>query len=145
MLSGPLTATLTIQRDGDQLHVRGLLSGTAAETCSRCGTSFERSFESELMVIADGPPEPGTMADGIEDDDFIVHDGRDLDLGETIRQLVLLSGPMAPICREDCRGLCPHCGADRNRTTCTCRPEAPDPRWQALDDVLRKSKPAKGD
>jgi uncharacterized protein len=40
--------------------------------------------------------------------------------------------PMKPLCREDCRGLCPTCGEDLNVTACGCAAEAADPRWEAL-------------
>ncbi len=59
-----------------------------------------------------------------------------LDLEPLARDAVMLELPLAPLCGEDCRGLCPVCGADRNRGDCNCQPEASDPRWAALD-VLR--------
>jgi uncharacterized protein len=46
------------------------------------------------------------------------HDGRKLELSEAAREALLLEVPMAPRCREDCRGLCPVCGADRNVEPC---------------------------
>ena len=58
-----------------------------------------------------------------------------IDLGLLVRDAIVLELPMAPLCREDCRGLCPQCGADRNEGDCAC--VAPkDPRWANLD-VLR--------
>ncbi len=61
--------------------------------------------------------------------------GDEVDLEPLVRDAVLLELPPAPLCRPDCLGLCPFCGANRNEETCGC--EAPrDPRWGALD-VLR--------
>jgi uncharacterized protein len=58
-----------------------------------------------------------------------------IDLGPLVRDAIVLELPAAPLCREDCRGLCPQCGADRNESECGC--VAPrDPRWANLD-VLR--------
>jgi DUF177 domain-containing protein len=57
-----------------------------------------------------------------------------LDLSELVRDAVLLDLPLAPLCREGCRGLCPVCGADRNETSCDCR-EPVDPRWATLDGL----------
>jgi uncharacterized protein len=48
------------------------------------------------------------------------HDGRTLDLGEGVRETLLVELPMAPHCREDCKGLCPHCGANLNNGPCAC-------------------------
>jgi len=61
--------------------------------------------------------------------------GDEVDLEPLVRDAVLLELPQAPLCRSECRGLCPNCGANRNEESCGC--EAPtDPRWAALD-VLR--------
>jgi uncharacterized protein len=75
------------------------------------------------------------VADPDDDDDAYPIAEGDLDLGPLVREAVVLELPLAPLCREDCRGLCPHCGADRNEGECGC--VAPgDPRWANLD-VLR--------
>jgi uncharacterized protein len=58
-----------------------------------------------------------------------------IDLGPLVRDAIVLDLPMAPLCREDCKGLCPQCGADRNESECSCV-APPDPRWANLD-VLR--------
>ena len=58
-----------------------------------------------------------------------------LDLAPLVRDALVLELPMAPLCRDDCAGLCPQCGANRNEGQCGC--VAPrDPRWANLD-VLR--------
>ncbi len=59
--------------------------------------------------------------------------GDQLDLEPLARDAVLLELPQAPLCREDCAGICPTCGADRNVAPCHCTATAPDPRWAALD------------
>ena len=56
-----------------------------------------------------------------------------VDLEPLAREVVLLELPQAPLCREDCRGLCPRCGADLNEGPCDCVPDDRDPRWAALD------------
>ena len=55
-----------------------------------------------------------------------------LDLEPLVRDALLLELPLAPLCTEDCAGLCPSCGADRNETQCDCRVDDTDPRWAAL-------------
>jgi uncharacterized protein len=55
-----------------------------------------------------------------------------VDLEPLARETVLLELPQAPLCRDDCLGLCARCGADLNEGPCDCEPE-PDPRWAALD------------
>lgn len=55
-----------------------------------------------------------------------------IDLGEVVREQLYLALPMKPLCQEDCKGLCPVCGVNRNRETCTCQQEWVDPRMAAL-------------
>lgn len=62
-------------------------------------------------------------------------EGDQLDLEPLARDAVLLELPLAPLCREDCRGLCAVCGTDRNEAGCRCEPEVGDPRWAALDGL----------
>ncbi len=59
------------------------------------------------------------------------HDQVDLEL--VSREAILLDLPLAPLCREDCAGLCPTCGIDLNEGACDCAPSTADPRWSALD------------
>ena len=57
----------------------------------------------------------------------------EVDLEPLVREALLLALPLAPLCGDDCRGLCPTCGADRNKGSCDCVPDDHDPRWAALD------------
>ena len=70
----------------------------------------------------------------VKDDDLNVSFYKDdqIDLGEVMREQFYLALPMKPLCREDCRGLCPVCGVNRNRESCTCQAEWVDPRMDAL-------------
>ena len=58
-----------------------------------------------------------------------------LDLSDTLRQYRLAAIPMAPLCREDCKGICPECGTDLNETTCSCE-RFQDQRWTVLRKLL---------
>ena len=64
--------------------------------------------------------------------------GDHLDLEPLAREAVVLSLPLVPLCRPDCAGLCPTCGADRNEGPCACPPPEGDPRWAALDALRRE-------
>ncbi len=55
-----------------------------------------------------------------------------IDLEPMIHDAVLLELPLAPLCTEQCKGLCPNCGANRNEDPCSCDQSPPDPRWAAL-------------
>ena len=62
---------------------------------------------------------------------LLLQDGL-LDIGEYVRTAVILELPSRFLCREECKGLCPKCGADLNAATCSCGDKEPDPRWDAL-------------
>lgn len=107
--------------------------------CRRCATPVA----GELRIpVRERFTEPGGRygdppggPDG-DDEAYPIVDDR-LDLRPMVRDAVVLELPLAPLCREDCRGLCPHCGADRNEEPCGCM--APrDARWASLD-VLRSA------
>ena len=63
------------------------------------------------------------------------YQGRGLLLEDALREQVLLALPLRSICREDCKGLCPHCGKNLNQEQCSCEVPLEDPRWQALKDI----------
>lgn len=63
-----------------------------------------------------------------------------LPIHEMIREQIYLSVPMKLLCRADCRGLCPHCGADLNAVECECAMEPVDPRWASLKEIANNKK-----
>jgi uncharacterized protein len=62
-----------------------------------------------------------------------------IDLHDDVRQTVLLSIPLKVLCSEDCKGLCPHCGANWNLGSCNCEENAVDPRWEQLAKLKRQA------
>ncbi|MFI5034833.1 MAG: YceD family protein [Acidimicrobiales bacterium] len=95
--------------------------------CRRCSTpvlGLSRVTVRERFVDEHGP----------RDDDAYPLDTDVVDLAPLVHDAILLDLPLAPLCREDCRGLCPTCGIDRNEESCACL-VAPDPRWATLDGL----------
>ena len=119
---GEVQAELDVQRNGEKLALQGTVSAAAQLECVRCLRPFEHPFEVELTVYAD---RSGTSRRDEQDDlerDHVMkfHDGRQLDLGEETREALLIELPITPRCSEDCKGLCPRCGADLNQGPCGC-------------------------
>lgn len=107
-----------------------LATGTAgvdwAAACRRCLQPVAGRTEAEFRELYSEKP--------VEGETFpIAHESVDLEL--VAREAILLDLPLAPLCREECAGLCPTCGADRNEGSCDCAPAASDPRWAALDGL----------
>jgi DUF177 domain-containing protein len=114
-------ATLGLDRTGDLVSVRGMLRSSARLECVRCLRAFDLPLTVDLTVVADRAGGRGRFEEQLEADDYMMfHDGRQLDLREQARESLLLELPITPHCREDCRGLCPRCGADLNQGSCGC-------------------------
>ncbi len=94
-----------------------------------------------MIRVSELVPRPATK-DSVElgaddlDVDFYVDD--QLDLNRVVETETTLALPMKPLCREDCRGLCPACGGNRNLVACACAGRAPDPRLAALRDLATR-------
>ena len=72
------------------------------------------------------------------DDDL--YTGKEIDLSGAVRESILLAVPPAPVCSDDCKGLCPKCGEDLNQGECGCDRNVPDPRWDALKAIQLEKK-----
>jgi uncharacterized protein len=92
------------------------------------------------VAVGSGRAEEGEQAAMEQEGSILYHDGLELDLGETIREAVILEIPQVVLCRPDCRGLCPGCGSDLNEGACKCTPEGGDPRWDALKHLKDSSR-----
>ena len=123
--AGPIRGVLDVQRTGEAISVRGALTASARLECVRCLATFDWPVQAPLEVFAERAGSGGAREEeALERDDYMkFHDGRQLDLREEARETLLLELPMSPHCREDCRGLCPKCGADLNEGPCGCSRE----------------------
>jgi uncharacterized protein len=130
---GPGGRLTTHLEKGDDLtvHVRGRLSAGLELECGRCLEPFTFPIEQELDLFylphrADANPDDEDE-DEISERDLVVafYSEGWLDLGEMVREQLFLSLPMKRACREDCRGLCSTCGANRNTVPCSCPEDVP--------------------
>ena len=118
-----------------QVDVEGEISAAIQIECTRCMQPTERElhiiFKTEFITA-----ENYTTAKEAElqskDLDAAVFEGDKIDLTEIVREQILLNLPEQVFCREDCRGLCEKCGANRNLLDCKCIEKEIDPRWSAL-------------
>lgn len=121
--SGPIRAEVDVELSGEQVAVRGRMVASAGMQCVRCLKRFDFAVGPPLEVYAErtGRARRPRDENELERDGYMAfHDGRRLDLTAQAREALLLEIPMAPSCREDCRGLCPRCGADLNDGPCGC-------------------------
>jgi uncharacterized protein len=116
------------------------LEGEQTLSCDRCLEPIRAPVaeDLDLLVLVDEPrPIEGEQELG-EDELGVLHlDDEVLDTDPLLREQLQLAVPMKPVCRPDCKGLCPRCGVDRNRGGCECSEENVDPRWAALAALKR--------
>src|SRR5262245_53772254 len=119
----PVRGDFDVEKSGDQVRVKGVLTAVASLECVRCLKTFELPVRPPFDLYSERAG-TGRRVDeeALERDEYMkFHDGRKLELSEAAREALLIELPMAPHCREDCQGLCPVCGADRNEEPCPHR------------------------
>ncbi|MDR9854493.1 DUF177 domain-containing protein [Paenibacillus sp. VCA1] len=132
----PLLAELEVSCVGqDAVEVQGKLSVELDMACSRCLKPVHQHLNipfHERFKLVKAPEE---IQD--EDDDTIYVDDETVDLVPYVEESFVLHIPMTAVCKEDCKGLCPNCGADLNEGACDCDTETVDPRLAALKDFFK--------
>jgi len=140
-VEGPIEAAVSFYRAGMELFFEGSLKTRTGAICARCAEEFDSSTDRPFRFVL-SPKSVGYDSDTLraEDLEFSLYEGEEVDLGPLIREQVLLALPTRPLCRDDCRGLCPQCGINLNHAECGCRVETFDPRLEALRSLkLRRS------
>jgi len=123
------------------IRLTGKLKATLELACARClepvVQEVARSFE--LLYRPQGS-DAGREELSVTDAEAEIgyYQGGGLLLEDVLREQILLALPLKVICREDCKGLCPHCGKNLNTGGCSCAEPLEDPRWAALKDIRSK-------
>ena len=137
-MAGPAEVQGTIDRRGNEVELRGSLSAKIDVPCGRClqpvalpvNTEFQERFTPAVSWRAEPQHELSE-----EDLNLSVFDGEAIDVDELVREEILLAIPGQILCSEDCRGLCPNCGVDRNVSNCQCEVAEVESRWQGLENL----------
>jgi len=131
--------SMHIARSGRDFVITGSFSGGLQLVCGRCLERFRFTAEDrfDLYCPLGGPDRADEEHELTEDelDVTYVEEGK-LNTDQLLRESLLLSLPVQPLCREACRGLCPHCGANLNEAPCGCSQAGGDPRLQVLKKLL---------
>jgi len=128
-------------RKGSQAFLDGRFTTLAQVDCDRCLKSIDIPVRTEFNLQYVTAADYETMhAAALEESDLAVSvfDGEAIDVDEIVREQVLLTVPTRSLCREDCKGFCPTCGADQNLKECGCHSGDSDPRWAGLKDLANR-------
>lgn len=150
-VAGPTTVSGTVRRDkGTAVVLAARVTSTLEVPCSRCLEPFAVPVDAAVDTRFVPPDEfakataetvrSGEIEDDVENHDLGLAEYRDetIDLGEVMKEQFILALPMKPLCQEDCKGLCPVCGINRNRDACECRQDWVDPRLAVLAELKKQ-------
>lgn len=141
--TGPVRLVGTVEQIGDEYIVDGAVVAHLEMDCARCLGLVVMELELPMRMIYQEVEHPEREQE-VFDEGFMLIPIQcpELPLAEAVRDTVLVELPLQPLCREDCRGLCPHCGIDRNRETCDCGPDSVPSVHQrvSLDDLAPRRK-----
>src|SRR5258708_3493036 len=134
----PAEVSGRVRRDGKEVELSGELRAKIKTACDRClqpvnlsiGAEFKERFIPEVSWRAEQQHELQE-----EDLNLAVFDGEAIELDDLVREEILLAVPAHVLCCEDCKGLCPVCGIDRNQGSCQCEARETDSRWQGLENL----------
>jgi uncharacterized protein len=121
--------------------LRARLSYEQSLSCNRCLKPIVEPVASnvELMILVERPQESGGDHELHEKDLGVLYLAEEvLETDPILIEQLQLNVPMKPLCRPDCQGLCPVCGADRNAGACSCAEASTDPRWASLAALKSK-------
>jgi uncharacterized protein len=137
----PVRLRGTLTRQGRGFRLAGRVSSRLLLDCARCGAPFPFAVEADFDLLVRGrasEPPAAHVAVNLTSEDCreveLDEEGR-IDAVSLAKEEIYLTIPMKPVCDESCRGICPSCGADRNRETCACTEAPGDARWAALAEM----------
>jgi uncharacterized protein len=134
----PVTVSLDIDRNGDEIFLAGRASVNIQLECARCLDEYAYVLEApfQMLVMVGEAPEADEER---ENEMYVPGDSQYVDLTDEVRSELLVRIPLKPLCSKACKGLCPTCGANLNSAQCACEAGRTDERWDALkrlkDDV----------
>ncbi|GAB4483679.1 MAG: DUF177 domain-containing protein [Thermodesulfovibrionales bacterium] len=140
--ASPVSGRLLVTKTDREIGVTGNLQAEIGFSCSRCLKPFRRSLDLPVDVVYHPLEEEGREQHELHDDemDMGFYQGDEIDLQDLVREQVLLNLQMKPLCDEQCRGICPKCGADLNEGPCGCPQKEADPRFSVLKKLLPEGK-----
>ncbi len=141
VLAEPVRVSGRLQATGDgRYYWHGEVRTVAQAQCRRCLRALAVAVRAEVAALFTRD------ADALGDPDAypLAPEAHEIDVRPAVREELLLAAPRYVLCKDDCRGLCPRCGADLNAGPCGCAPE-PDNRWSALAALRDQLRPERGD
>ncbi|MEO7970757.1 MAG: DUF177 domain-containing protein [bacterium] len=128
-----------IRLDRGRVKVTGRITGALQLECDRCLKSLKSTvaakFRREYVTAAEYEAQQAVELS--EDDlNLSLFDGAVIDIDLLVREELILAAPDHVLCQQDCKGICPSCGVDRNAAACDCETAEIDSRWAGLKELV---------
>ena len=137
----PVAVSLSVAREFDHIRVQGSVGTTVSLSCSRCLKEFSSDLSSAFTIFytkaVTAQPEDEVEL-GEQDLVSATYSGDEIDFSDEVAEQILLELPYKPLCSEECKGLCPSCGADLNSSDCRCSRDAVSMAFSPLKELKVK-------
>ena len=137
-LAAPAEVKGRVRRTGVGVAVDGHIDTQVKVECDRCLKPVQLPVSADFALeYITGADYESSLAVALNEEEMSVSvfDGESIDVDEIVKEQILLAVPTRMLCREDCKGICPECGSDRNTGECNCVTNDIDPRWAALKNL----------
>lgn len=125
-----LHGNVRVTRTPQGLLLQGAINARTMAECGRCLITFQQPLHAQFTELYAFTPSSAT------DTGLLVPESGKIDLQPIVRDEMMLSMPIRPLCQANCKGLCPVCGENLNETTCNHEDETPDPRLSILKELI---------
>jgi uncharacterized protein len=138
-LKGAVECDITLTRNGTKVILQGTILFSFQLECARCFAPFTLKREESIIAHYVAEKRVYCEEEGLSNEDMLSeqYTNDTIDARQLLHDTIMLSKPMKPLCNDDCRGLCPLCGQDLNKGTCSCTRDNSDPRWDALKKLMK--------
>jgi uncharacterized protein len=128
----PVISSVKLTKNNDQILIECDSSTEKKAICDRCLVEFDLKINSKFKIFYSYDPKIVDPLENLEELKYLTPDDDVIDLGDEVRQMLLLSTPLKLLCKDDCNGLCQKCGQDLNILKCDCSIDYTNPKFAEL-------------
>jgi uncharacterized protein len=137
----PVNVVLSLDKQADHIRVTGKIEGSLEVDCHRCLRTFSFPLSEDVdiyLIEEDRTPEEDEKELDLEEPAYEFFDGEVIEIDQLIAEQIFLALPVKVLCAEDCRGICPNCGANLNEETCQCKADNRQSPFAKLESFKRQ-------
>jgi uncharacterized protein len=138
----PIHLDAHIRKVKEEITIEGRIAVTVEMNCARCLELHHERIDDSFEVVYCPRPDDEEQGDEIELDetdlDISYYEGESIAIPDLLREQLLMMLPVKPLCKPDCAGLCPSCGKNLNKGSCTCSRRNIDSRFAILENLLEQ-------